>query len=92
MFDIVAPDEDQLALPVEVVGVDDAEPRLAGPAVRCRTQPSTEQKPVEQEDHEDEDDDRGNDRGIGQRLVVLEKSGQRLHATVRLSTQAPLKC
>ena len=37
MLDIVPAQQDQLALPVEVVDVDDAEPRLAGAAAGRRT-------------------------------------------------------
>lgn len=34
MFGIVAADDDQLALPIEIKGVDNAKPRLAGPPTR----------------------------------------------------------
>jgi hypothetical protein len=46
MFDIVAPDEHELALPVEAECVDQTEPRLAGPSAR-NAQPMSERQPVE---------------------------------------------
>jgi hypothetical protein len=51
MFDIVASDKHQLALPVEAEGVDQAEPRLAGPSAR-NTQPMSESQPVEDREHD----------------------------------------
>jgi hypothetical protein len=51
MFDIVASDKHQLPLPVEAEGVDQAEPRLAGPSAR-NTQPMSESQPVEDREHD----------------------------------------
>jgi hypothetical protein len=46
MFDVVASDKHQLALPVQAEGDDQAEPRLAGPSAR-NAQPMSESQPVE---------------------------------------------
>ncbi|WP_237481780.1 hypothetical protein [Lichenibacterium dinghuense] len=92
MLDVVAPHQHELALPVEVVGVHDAEPGLAGPPVAGGTEPPAEQQAIEHEDDDEQDEDGGHHGGRRQQPVVLEKAGQRLHASVRLSTQAPLKC
>ena len=51
MFDIVASDKHQLPLPVEAEGVDQAEPRLAGPSAG-NTQPMSESQPVEDREHD----------------------------------------
>jgi hypothetical protein len=51
MFNIVASDEHQLPLPVEAEGVDQAEPRLAGPSARD-AQPMSESQPVEDREHD----------------------------------------
>ena len=48
VFDIVASHEDQLALPVEIEGVHDAEPRLSRPAVSRHVQPAAEQQAVKE--------------------------------------------
>ncbi len=53
MFDVVAPDEHELALPVEAECVDQPEPRLTGPSAR-NAQPMSERQPVK---------DRQNDKG-----------------------------
>jgi hypothetical protein len=42
MFDIVAPYEDELALPVEVEGIDHAEARLTRPAAAGHMKPAAE--------------------------------------------------
>ena len=52
MFDIVAPDQHQLPLPVEAEGVDQPEPRLAGPSAR-NAQPMSERQPVENREHDE---------------------------------------
>ena len=92
VLDVVAPDQNQLALAIEVIGIDDAEAGLTCAPVGCRAQPPAERQAVEQEDHDEQDEDSRHHGSRGQELVVLEKTGQRLHASVRLSTQAPLKC
>ena len=51
MFDIVASDEHQLPLPVEAEGVDQAQPRLAGPSAG-NAQPMSEGQPVEDREHD----------------------------------------
>jgi len=44
MFDIVAPQKDELALPIKVEGIDDAEPRLTGPATARHVKPAAERE------------------------------------------------
>ena len=50
MLDIIAPDDHQLAVAVEVEGVDDAEPRQPRPAVARRFQPSSESEAINEKD------------------------------------------
>jgi hypothetical protein len=45
VFDIVAPDEHELALPVKAECVHQPQPRLAGPSAR-NAQPMSERQPV----------------------------------------------
>jgi hypothetical protein len=44
MFNIVASNNNKLALPVEVEGIDGPKPRLPGPSVRRQPEPSSEGK------------------------------------------------
>ena len=55
MFDIVAPNEHELSLPVETEGVDKAQSRLSGPPARD-AQAMREDKPVDRRQHRHRDD------------------------------------
>lgn len=78
MLDVVAPDEHELPLPVEVESVHHAQPRLAGPAAR-HMQAAAEDK-AEQCDADCEDNrDGGEHEPDGQQLVVREKITKKLH-------------
>ncbi|QBR70010.1 hypothetical protein CU048_00505 [Beijerinckiaceae bacterium] len=48
MFDIVASNDHELALPVEVEGIDNAEARLPHPAIARQTKPTPENNPKNQ--------------------------------------------
>ncbi len=50
MLDIVAPNDHQLAVPVEVEGVDDAKPRQPRPAAARRLEPASEGKAENEQD------------------------------------------
>ncbi len=50
MFDIVAPNDHELAMPVEIEGVDDAKPRHARPAAGRRLQPASESEAKNEKD------------------------------------------
>ncbi len=56
---------DQLPLPVEVVGVHDAQTRLARPTADGSPQPPAEQQAIENIDDGNQNDDRGHGRRIG---------------------------
>jgi len=58
VFDIVAPDEHQLALPVEAESVNQPEPRLAGPSAR-NAQPMGEREPIENRQNDEGGDAAG---------------------------------
>ncbi len=65
MFDIVAPEQNKLALPVHVEDVDDADPRLAGPAaIALDLQPAARDATQDQacDDDEDQNKRQGDDR------------------------------
>lgn len=57
MFDVVAPHQHQLALPVEVENIDKGEPRLAPAIARPIELPSAENSAQHDDKHADRDDD-----------------------------------
>jgi hypothetical protein len=63
VFDIIAADDDKLALPVEVEGVDDAKPRQPRPGVSRRLQPPPESEADDdgRESQNEQQSDRGGD-------------------------------
>jgi hypothetical protein len=87
MFHVVAPDEHQLALPVEAECVDQPESGLAGPSAR-NTQPLSERQPIENGQN-----DKGGDRAsqkeadLQDPVVRERKVTQPLHAQSK--TPAP---
>ena len=73
MLDIVPAQQDQLALPVEVVDVDDAEPWLAGAAAGARQHGAPAGKPSQHErEQRQEDEDDGEGDGVMDRRGVAE--------------------
>jgi hypothetical protein len=52
MFDIVAPDQHQLPLPVEAERIDKPEPRLAGSSPRD-AQPVCKRQPINKRKHDE---------------------------------------
>lgn len=77
MLDIVAADQDELALPVEVERVDHAEPLLAHAAAGS-SYIVTAQRPDQEDDHGDDDDEGDKDAQNSKRLTA-EKRTQELH-------------
>ena len=85
MFDIVAPDEHQLALPVEAECVDQPEPRLAGPSAR-NAQPIRKRQPVEnRQKDEGGDATNGQESDLKDTIVRERKVIQPLHAQSKIS-------
>jgi hypothetical protein len=85
MFHVVAPDEHQLALPVEAECVDQPEPRLAGPSAG-NAQPLSKRQPVKNRQN-----DKGGDRAsqkeadLQDPIVRERKVTQPLHAQSKTS-------
>ena len=65
MLDIIAAHQNQLPLPVEVVGVNNTQAGLTRPATDGGSQPPSEQQTVEKIDDSNHNDDRGHGRRIG---------------------------
>ena len=85
VFDIVAPDEHQLALPVEAESVDQPEPRLAGPSAR-NAQPMGERQPIENRQNDEGGDAAGRKESDLKDPIVRErKLIQPLHAQSKTS-------
>ena len=85
VFDVVAPDEHQLALPVEAEGVDQPEPRLAGPSAG-NTQTMSESQPVQNRQNDEDGDPAGQKEADLQDPIVRErKITQPLHAQSKTS-------
>jgi hypothetical protein len=72
MFDIVTPDKNELALPVEVEGIDDAEARLAGTASR-HAQPAAKGQ-AEHEQDEQRRNQHGNSPCCDHQRFIFEQS------------------
>ena len=70
MFGVVAPDDDKLALAVEIEGIDDAQPQL--PAAAGHPQPPAESQTEDEQDQQGRDDQREGGGAIGQGLVSTE--------------------
>ena len=85
MFDIVAPDEHQLPLPVEAECVDQPEPWLAGPTAR-NAQPMSERQSVKKR-QKDEGGDAANreESDLKDTIVRERKIIQPLHAQSQVS-------
>jgi len=85
VFDIVAPDEHQLPLPVEAECVDQPEPRLAGPTAR-NAQPLSERQSVKNR-QKDEGGDAANreESDLKDTIVRERKIIQPLHAQSKVS-------
>ena len=85
MFDVVAPDEHQLALPVEAECIDQPEPRLAGPSAG-NAQPMSERQPVQNRQNDENGDPAGQKEADLQDPIVRErKVTQPLHAQSKTS-------
>jgi len=75
MLDIVAADDDQLALPVEIIGVDDAQPGLPAPARAARQIEARSCQPAQNQGHQRQqrkDDGEGQDPDHAQRQLDAE--------------------
>jgi hypothetical protein len=68
MFDIVAAHNDQLPLSIEIEGVHDAQPHLAG-AAPLHAKPATESQSKNEENEHRADENRHGSRGNHQRPV-----------------------
>jgi hypothetical protein len=85
MFDIVAPDEHQLALAVEAEGVDQSESRLAGPSAR-NAQPMSEGEPVKNRQKDEGGDAASREESDLKDAIVRERKViQPLHAQSKIS-------
>jgi hypothetical protein len=81
VFDVVAAHDHELAMAVEVVGVDDAEPWLArAPAA---AQASAEHEPDEKHHDENDDENRRKAQEPEQDPVVAGQTGEELHISIR---------
>jgi hypothetical protein len=75
VFDVVAPDQDELALSIETERVDEAQPRLARPPSRD-AQPMREHQPIDDRQDHQRSDSAGsqesdlNDAVVGERKLV----------------------
>ena len=82
MFNIVATNDDQLALPVDIEGVDHAEPGLSGAPAAGAPDPTAEDQPQYIDNQKNDNQyDKGANR-IGQhhaQIVVTKKLLQRVH-------------
>ncbi|HXE24948.1 MAG TPA: hypothetical protein VN637_08680 [Roseiarcus sp.] len=88
MFDVVAPDKHQLALPVEAECVDQSEPRLAGSSAR-NAQPASERQPVKNRQNDEcGDAASGKESDLKDAIVRERKAIQPLHAQSRISALA----
>ena len=85
VFDIVPPDEHELALPVEAECVDQPEPRLSGPSAR-NAQPMSERQPVKNRQNDKDGDPASQKESDLQDPIVRErKVTQPLHAQSKTS-------
>ena len=79
MLDVIAAHDDELPLPVEVEGVDDAEPRLpTSRATRGAQSPAEDETNEDKNRNEQNDDHDGNERRANQ-LVVRKHVAKGLH-------------
>ncbi|HEY5226654.1 MAG TPA: hypothetical protein VIJ06_07680 [Methylovirgula sp.] len=78
MFDIVTTDDDELALTVEIEGVDNAEPHLPGSPAR-HSEPAPKGEPKDQEHEDCGDENRHGGGGDHQTFVLGEKTIQGGH-------------
>ncbi|HKG82394.1 MAG TPA: hypothetical protein VKB16_04455, partial [Beijerinckiaceae bacterium] len=96
MLDIVPAQQDELALPVEVVHVDDAEARLTRPSARPGQHRAFSNKTTREEAKEaQQDEDAGEGNGVLDRRVfgqtelgqqeALSRLGRRVASTLRPS-------
>ena len=91
VFDVVAPDEHQLALPIEAERIDQPEPRLAGPSAR-NAQPTSERQPVQNRQNDENGDPAGQKEADLQDPIVRErKVTQPLHAQSKTSAPSAMK-
>ena len=80
MFDIVAPYQHELALPIEIEHIDDGEPRLA-PATVLDVETLAVQDPAHHGNDDDHDDDEyGELQQNGDELIVAKKTTDIRHA------------
>jgi hypothetical protein len=70
MFDIVAPHENQLPLPVEIKRIDDAQTRLTCPSTASHMQPAAKSQTEYEQDQHGGDQECDRCRRIHQRLVL----------------------
>ena len=92
MLDIVAPDEDQLALAVQGERVDEAKPRLAGPSAR-NAQPMGEHQSVkDRQDDERGDAARRQEPHLNDPIIRERKLIQPLHAQSKTPAERATTC
>jgi hypothetical protein len=77
MLDVVAAHDDQLTLPVDLVGVDDSEPLLA-PAPAWQLDAAAENNPEEDEKERDADEQAHRRQSEGE-CAVLSENTHELH-------------
>jgi hypothetical protein len=80
MLDVVAAHDDQLTLPVDLVGVDDSEPLLA-PAPSWQLDAAAENNPEEDEKERDADEQAHRRQSEGE-CAVLSENTHELHELV----------
>ena len=64
MFDVIAPHQDKLTLPVNIEGVHHAQPRLARTPA-CRTHPPGKERSHDQQQNQQQNDDDDRAQHIG---------------------------
>jgi hypothetical protein len=83
MFDIVAPDDHELTLPVEIEGVDDAKARHSRPAASRHAQPAPEDQ-AKDDEYEGPGDQKSDRRGGEHQALARENLvNQSLHRATR---------
>jgi hypothetical protein len=72
MFDIVAPDQDELSLPVEAKGVDQAQSGLPGSAAGD-AQPMRKHQPIDDRQNHQSGDPAGRQNSVLDNTIVAER-------------------
>ncbi len=78
MFDIVAADDDELPLAIEIEGINNTKPHLSGPSPR-HAEPAPESEPEDEQNEHGGNEKRHRCRGDHQRFVLDKQFTQGQH-------------